>query len=830
MLATLILTLASLFTSQGEVFFSQNIDLPSGESQIISEQFFNSVTLFAEPNADVPELSYATDGSNFTSWELDGDRFFEVIYFSEPRKSLNVKSSRAAKLTAHFFDTRIAGENFVASATDVPETENSILMFAPELEIAPPKFITRAEWGADENLRVWQKGKFSRIFSGIFNKKWFEEEAEKVDKLFRPKIVTEENEKGEPLFWPIAESPNVKKVVIHNTGENVLTRNSKRSPKEIMRAIYYYHTITKGWGDIGYNYVIDKNGNIYEGRAGGPKAVGAHVAYHNIGTIGISLMGNFEQEEPTFAQLKVLAILLADHADRFKIDLTGTSEFLGIISPNVTGHSSVAREGYGTSCPGKNLRDKLPQIIDAAMEISKIFSDRLPKGLDFLSKSSVAPKYQINKKFVRPEKDDPISLAKIPKKELLSRGEKTILEIEMKNGTDFIWPEKSKITVLNVPDGIMITPFRAIEKIRPGRSGIFRASISTKDIPNGLYDLELFPDFLRGQIFAEKIEKLAFSFPLQVSGSKKLLSKIFVQNKTIKNLSASVFSSSTRNESQEKIIKIKLAFFDQNFADIRLESEGRIFDSKGKEVLEVPKGSAIKVSSTDDNGLELKVRIGTEEFLSKSISVETDGVLEIRNYDRGISKTLKYNKFRKKLSIYPEKEKKLLIVNELPIEEYLAGLAEEPSTEPTEKKHAIHVLARSYALVYSGAKRKFKTTLYDLEDDPASSQFYLGYEWEKYHADQKKLLLETSGRVLTYGDQPVIGPYFTQSAGESSDQWRSSYPWTKKQKLPFDEGLVQKGHGVGLSGNTARELAKQGKTYEEILKYFFDGVSVKKVY
>ncbi len=827
MFLNFILTIASIFTSQGEVFFSQDIQLPVGKSQITSESFFNSVALILEQDIVAPDLFYSVDGEGFVPWELDDGRFFEVVYFPELRKNLIIKSSASVNLTAHFFNTKIAGENLVANAEEDSNYESSILKLAPELRIAPPKFITRAEWGANEDLRVWKKGKFTRFFSAVFNKKWFEKEAEKVKKIFRPKIIKEKNDKGEPLFWPIAESPRIQKIVIHHTGENVLTRNSKRSPKEIMRAIYYYHTITRGWGDIGYNYVIDKNGNIYEGRAGGPKAVGAHVAYHNIGTIGISLMGNFNQEEPTVAQLKVLAILLADHSERFGINLTGRSEFLGINSNNVTGHNSVAREGHKTSCPGKNLREKLPEIIKAAMEISEIFSDMLPKGLDFLSKSKKASKFRKNKRFIRRKKEEVISLASIPKKVVLAREKKMTLEVEMKNGTDFIWVEKSKITVLNVPEGIIMTPFRSIEKIRPGRSGIFRASILTKDIPNGLYDLELFPDFLRGQVFAEKIEKLAFVFPIQISGGKIRVNKKFVQERLTKKLLASSFTSSQKRNTEINT-KIKLAFFDQNFADVRSDSITKIFDKNKKLILKVLKENPIKILGIDDQ--TLKITVNQKEFLLNSVSIETDGILEIRNYDRGLSKTLKYNKFRNKLSIYPKKERKLLIVNELPIEEYLWGLAEEPSTEPEAKKHAIHILARSYAFVYSGTKRKFKTTLYDLEDDPASSQFYLGYDWEKYHANQRKLLKETRGYVLTYENKPVIGPYFTQSSGESSDKWRSAYPWTKKQKLPYDEGLVARGHTVGLSGNTARELAKNGRNYEQILKYFFDGVAVKKVY
>ena len=49
----------------------------------------------------------------------------------------------------------------------------------------------------------------------------------------------------------------------------------------LLRAIYQYHAVSRGWGDIGYNYIIGQRGQIYEGRAGGDYVVGAHAAWNN---------------------------------------------------------------------------------------------------------------------------------------------------------------------------------------------------------------------------------------------------------------------------------------------------------------------------------------------------------------------------------------------------------------------------------------------------------------------------------------------------------------------------------------------------------------------
>ncbi len=61
-----------------------------------------------------------------------------------------------------------------------------------------------------------------------------------------------------------------------------------------MRSMYYYHTIVRGWGDLGYNYVVGQRGTVYEGRAGGLYAGGAHASWNNRETVGVSVIGNFD--------------------------------------------------------------------------------------------------------------------------------------------------------------------------------------------------------------------------------------------------------------------------------------------------------------------------------------------------------------------------------------------------------------------------------------------------------------------------------------------------------------------------------------------------------
>jgi peptidoglycan hydrolase-like amidase len=262
-----------------------------------------------------------------------------------------------------------------------------------------------------------------------------------------------------------------------------------------------------------------------------------------------------------------------------------------------------------------------------------------------------------------------------------------------------------------------------------------------------------------------------------------------------------------------------------------------IWKNSREKIAKIPAYTPIDIffNKVGEKNISLKVGEKNWKFSARDkVTFSSAGFLEMLRYrnQRFGSDKIRYNKFRGKLHFKAEENSHLIAINELPLEQYLWGLGEEPSHEPLNKKHTVFILARSYAYVYSGKRRKFNRYDYDLEDDPRTSQLYLGYDWERYHADQKEIVAKTKGQVLysVKEKRAVIGPYFTQSAGYSVNPWRSQYPWARERTLPYDKGLQQRGHGVGLSGNSARILAEKGATVQEIIDYFFDGLSLKRVY
>jgi len=175
--------------------------------------------------------------------------------------------------------------------------------------------------------------------------------------------------KGHPEFAPIS------KLVVHHT----VTPNDDPDPAQTVRAIYAYHTRHNGWNDIGYNFLVDQQGRVYEGRfartyrpgeaptgedVDGRGVIGAHAKAVNPGTVGVALLGDYSGGiAPPPPQLDGLVRLLAWDAARHGIDPKGTAPFTAVDGsrrtfPNIAGHRDVG----DTGCPGGQLYERLPEI------------------------------------------------------------------------------------------------------------------------------------------------------------------------------------------------------------------------------------------------------------------------------------------------------------------------------------------------------------------------------------------------------------------------------------------------------------------------------------
>lgn len=170
---------------------------------------------------------------------------------------------------------------------------------------------------------------------------------------------------GDPLQYR-----TVNHLIVHHTVSN----NNSADWAAVMRAIWQYHALSLCWGDIGYNYLIDRNGTIYEGHRGGDDVVGTHAAGANPYSMAVSLIGTFTEPthslpgiRPPAAMQEALINILAWKADQRDIDVYDSTYHpsLGRGLPNLLGHRDV----YGTTtCPGEQAHDLLPDIRDAVAQ------------------------------------------------------------------------------------------------------------------------------------------------------------------------------------------------------------------------------------------------------------------------------------------------------------------------------------------------------------------------------------------------------------------------------------------------------------------------------
>lgn len=207
--------------------------------------------------------------------------------------------------------------------------------------LTQPALLSRAEWGADESYR----------FNSDGTEKWM------------------------PAFYA------TQKLVVHHTA----TKNDDPDPAATVRAIYRYHAIDKGWGDIGYNFLVDEQGTMYKGRYSGPAATwnedtltgenldglgvtAAHVGGYNSGTMGIAVLGDYRRAKrlPSPARNAVVDHL-AWESERHGLDPRAGSNYVNPVNgalkenmPNISGH----RDWASTQCPGDNFYAELPAIRD----------------------------------------------------------------------------------------------------------------------------------------------------------------------------------------------------------------------------------------------------------------------------------------------------------------------------------------------------------------------------------------------------------------------------------------------------------------------------------
>ncbi|MEN8225952.1 MAG: N-acetylmuramoyl-L-alanine amidase [Bacteroidota bacterium] len=174
--------------------------------------------------------------------------------------------------------------------------------------------------------------------------------------------------------WP--SYTNVSHLVVHHSA----TSNTSNNWPAVVLSFWDYHVNSHGWCDIGYNWLVDPEGNLYEGRGGGDNVKGAHFSCANAYTLGVCVIGNFTDTVPTAEATDKLIRLLAWKCCKKELSPTEIVYHspTELDLPTVCGHrdanestASSACPG-GTACPGDSLYPELDEIrfaVDSLMNV-----------------------------------------------------------------------------------------------------------------------------------------------------------------------------------------------------------------------------------------------------------------------------------------------------------------------------------------------------------------------------------------------------------------------------------------------------------------------------
>lgn len=331
---------------------------PEGMRVTQIDEPMDALSVSLPSDASSAEISFLIDGS-WSAWER-----LEIENEQDP----HLRESSLIYLPVNADDVRIRSTKDVAIHPIRISKDPARYFVAATTNVGKPRVLSREEWGANDDLLYVKESSGSSAPStppsgdngdaGTVPQriKDCEEAQLNYPHEFKTERRTVKDEDGRRFRWTREYSKDVNLLVLHHTAVEV--NGDRRSGIERIRALYQYHAVNRGWGDIGYHYLIDEDGQIYEGKSGGDYVVAGHAYCNNTGSVGVALLGNFQIEKPTQKQLKSLQWLLEDLAETYDINLEKEVKFHGKTMDPIVGHGEL----LSTECPGYYVIGSMSQI------------------------------------------------------------------------------------------------------------------------------------------------------------------------------------------------------------------------------------------------------------------------------------------------------------------------------------------------------------------------------------------------------------------------------------------------------------------------------------
>ncbi len=359
---------------------TEEIQLPYESEPLSSKDPFTSYMVGWEGPIDLHMYARTNINSEWSEWEeiyIDVDmvdaeistKYYSQVQFTQPATALQLRFEGHEDESIERLEIVTLGEKDTVSLSFLRPTANAMI---------DGFVVSRSEWGADTNYLYADGWNVARdkvckeqpwyCTTSPAAEKATAEKAKKQQELFPEdtKVASRSSTlDGKELAWSVSKSAKINKLFVHHTANVNKDQNGdgvmNRADEEIaLRSVYYFHSVVRGWGDIGYNYLIGPSGTVYEGRAGGDFAVGAHAVWRNISSVGVSLMGNFEQEKLGQNQKTALGNTLGYLSKKYNLDPTGKTTFYGKETETILGHRDS--DEAATACPGVHVYQDLNSI------------------------------------------------------------------------------------------------------------------------------------------------------------------------------------------------------------------------------------------------------------------------------------------------------------------------------------------------------------------------------------------------------------------------------------------------------------------------------------
>lgn len=312
------------YSGNSELVYFASADLDSLSSVGVSWKWLNDSTVSDEPDY---QLRYYQNGtwSDWVSLDADSD---EVEGTSDPYYIGNATKAEAVLIPHEDFDAFEGSFTIVDSGySQAAGRPKRFMRAAAKQSGSSPRIHTREEWFAAGNPRMeWEPERTADWQGGI----------------------------------------------VHHTvtGNNY----SQAEVPAIINSMYIYHNVHNGWGDIGYNLLVDRFGGIWEGRDEGvdntvvqaSEVIGAHTGSFNAATFGVSLIGSYNGDTtPTDAQIDAAAAAIAWEFNGLGIaSAYGTFEYHGT-QQRISGHGDSSHwddRRNRTACPGRQVNSRMDEI------------------------------------------------------------------------------------------------------------------------------------------------------------------------------------------------------------------------------------------------------------------------------------------------------------------------------------------------------------------------------------------------------------------------------------------------------------------------------------